>query len=201
LAFPGRSPGAYSNGDPLLGWDRSAVRRVKEGGYQRDTTLRFCLTFGLILGLLGPAHAAPTRKPAVRKPAARKAPAATLKNASASPAAAALIKRRCAGLSSRINAHDLPGVRTYFSPELRVRTTRGRTQNYFQVLASMSRTFKRFPKYRTRLDVQKVVMRGNKAYMTAAYNNTGMKKPDRGRCNMIWKNSGGRWMLVSLSGA
>lgn len=121
--------------------------------------------------------------------------------AGAAPAGETQVRQRCAGLMNRINAHDLRGIRTYFSPKIRMRGTRGTVQNYFQVLSSMSRTFKQYPRYRTRLNVQKVLVKGDRAYLTAAFENTGMRRPDRGRCNMVWRRVSNRWLLASLSGA
>lgn len=104
-------------------------------------------------------------------------------------------------MAKRINAHDIRGIGTYFSRSLQVRGSRGTRMSYYQTLASMSQTFKRFPRYRTRLDVQKVRVQGDRAYLTAAYENLGMKRPERGRCNMVWRRTAKGWLLERLSGA
>jgi ketosteroid isomerase-like protein len=109
------------------------------------------------------------------------------------------VKRRCAELTQRINAHDLGGVRRYFSPQLRVKGSRGTVQTYRQVLLSMGKTFHQYPRFRTTLDVRKVAIKGDKAYVAAAYSNRGMQpKPESGRSTMVWKRFGEMWMLVIL---
>lgn len=112
------------------------------------------------------------------------------------------VRKRCADLTRSINRRDLRGVRACYAPTLKVRGQRGTTRGYGQVLYSMAATFRKYPKFRTTLDVQKIVVRGNKAYCTAAYRNTGIaRRPESGRCNMIWKKISGRWMLASLDRA
>jgi hypothetical protein len=119
----------------------------------------------------------------------------------AAPSAEDDVKRRCDRLTGRINAHDIGGIRSLFSPQLRVRGSRGTTQGYRQVLLSMGQTFLRYPKYRTSMKVRKVVVRGEKAYMTADYENKGMRQKEKGSCNMVWKHYPAGWQMVTLDRA
>jgi len=111
------------------------------------------------------------------------------------------IKRRCDRLTGRINAHDIGGIRPLFSPQLRVRGSRGTSQGYRQVLLSMGQTFLRYPKYKTSMKVRKVVVRGDKAYLTADYENKGMRQKEKGSCNMVWKRYPAGWQMVTLDRA
>jgi hypothetical protein len=111
------------------------------------------------------------------------------------------IKSRCDRLTGRINAHDIGGIRPLFSPQLRVRGSRGTTRGCRQVLLSMGQTFLRYPKYRTSMKVRKVVVRGDKAYLTADYENKGMRQKEKGSCNMVWKRYPAGWQMVSLDRA
>jgi ketosteroid isomerase-like protein len=120
----------------------------------------------------------------------------------AAPSPEQEVRKRCAELTRGINARDLRRVRNCYSTHLRVRAARGTERGYGQVLYSMAATFRRYPKFRTKLDVDKVVVRGDKAYCTAAYKNSGIgRHAETGRCNMVWKRSARGCLLARLDHA
>jgi hypothetical protein len=150
------------------------------------------------LALAVPA-AAQKPRPAV-KPAPKPVPRVVAPAPPALSGDAAVVARRCEELENKINSHDIASVRAYFHPELRVKGTKGTTQKYKGVVASMAQTFRKYPRFRTYMAVEGVHVKDGKAHLTARYENRGLTRtPERGRCTMIWKRHKGQWVLASMT--
>jgi Domain of unknown function (DUF4440) len=112
------------------------------------------------------------------------------------------LRDRREGLLAAVNAHDLEAVKRFIAPTFTARTASGWVLAEFdQMMEAGASTFRRFPDYRERLQIEEIVVNGDVAELTTERTESftllrWFPRQQKSRQVETWQRINGSWWMV-----